>query len=78
MICANCQKREAKHRWGGIDYCRLCSVRAGGFDRLPQWCDVCVLEAQLEYAMQRAEAVPELKTQLAKARTKNPLPMGQR
>lgn len=31
-----------------------------GLDRVPKWCELCVARAQLEHAMERSAAIPEL------------------
>lgn len=54
--CANCKKREGTVKWG--DALSL----SHGFAQM--WCHVCALEAQIAFAEERAEALPELRRRL--------------
>jgi hypothetical protein len=58
--CANCHQRPATERWtseGGT----LALVHGG----IEFWCKPCCLQAQLDYARERAAAIPELERELA-------------
>lgn len=61
MTCANCQRREGAVVWVG-------NASAFEYARNPHigrlWCRRCVLEAQLEHALQAAEQIPRLKREL--------------
>ena len=63
-LCQNCGKRPATQNWIGIgstpDYVH------GNFAR---WCELCCVEAQLEYARKAAERIPELEKRLEFLRT---------
>lgn len=59
--CERCDKRPATSWWvgeGGL------LGWTHGFRR--PWCDVCCLEAQIEYAEAAAAQLPEMKARLAK------------
>lgn len=61
-ICQNCHIRQATVNWLGegstLDFVH------GMFQR---WCNICSLEAQLEYARKSAARIPELEKELEKA-----------
>jgi hypothetical protein len=63
IICQHCHKRRSTTEWVG-DGGSLAYVH--GFAK--RWCDVCALEAQLDYARQAAERIPDLEARLAKVR----------
>lgn len=54
--CAHCGERPATERWGDA-----LALTHGGAQL---WCKVCVLEAQIAHAEERAAALPELRKQL--------------
>lgn len=56
-LCANCKKRPGTETWGDA-----LAVTHGW---AAKWCVMCVLEAQLEHARERAAAIPELERRLA-------------
>lgn len=58
--CANCEVREATMRWAGDQ--GMFALTHGTW--LP-WCEVCAVEAQLDYARDRAASIPELEKKLA-------------
>lgn len=61
-LCSKCGQRPATARWVG---------EGGGWalshGAYTWWCDVCVIEAQLEHARGRAAAIPELERRLEEA-----------
>ncbi|HXJ92646.1 MAG TPA: hypothetical protein VMT20_07160 [Terriglobia bacterium] len=65
-LCENCRVREATNRFGedlsAIDWVH------GNYGS--PWCEVCILERQLEYARERAAEVPGLEAKLAQCRKK--------
>jgi hypothetical protein len=67
MKCQKCDKREATMVWGGDNYCGLCDAR--GYGKNQRWCAACVAEAQLDYARERAAAIPDLEARLAAVRS---------
>lgn len=65
IICQHCGKREATTIWvaeGGV----LAWTHGGGQD----WCQVCVIEAQLEHARKMASKIPELEKELEELKGK--------
>jgi hypothetical protein len=62
--CANCHKRPATQFWTGEG-----GSLAFSHGMYQSWCLPCVLRAQLEYAKERAEAIPELERELAELDT---------
>lgn len=68
-LCGNCQQRPATKIWTG-DGGSLAYIH-GFYSR---WCEQCVLEAQLVYARQQAERIPELERQLALVMAPEPPP----
>lgn len=60
MICQNCGEREAFSKWGGENYCGLCVARNGGADRLPDWCELCIVKAQITFVTRIASELPDL------------------
>lgn len=60
VTCENCGKREATQTWvgaGGV----MGWVHGMGAD----WCEICCIEAQIEYAEEAAARIPELKRKRA-------------
>ena len=57
-ICDNCHRRPGTVRWGD-----MLAVTHGGGER---WCEICATAAQLEYAKERAAAIPELEAELVR------------
>lgn len=62
-LCANCGIREGTGKWIG-HACTLCAMRFG-LDRLPEWCALCMTEAQTEHARKFAAQLPALEQMLA-------------
>jgi hypothetical protein len=62
--CVNCHQRPATQFWVG-EGGALAYVR-GHYE---SWCEPCVLQAQLDYAKERAEAIPGLERELAELDT---------
>ena len=58
--CANCGQRPATQFWVGEG-----GMLAYTHGHYQSWCEPCVLQAQLDYARERAEAIPDLERQLA-------------
>lgn len=56
VLCANCNKRKGTKAWVGhgdvVSFVH--SV----------WCEICVVDAQLRHAQERAAAIPELEAKL--------------
>lgn len=61
--CENCGEREATERWVGSG-----GTLALTHGMSEQWCEVCVLEKQLEHARERAEEIPKLEEKLERLR----------
>jgi hypothetical protein len=61
--CRNCGERPGTEKYsasgGALDFIH------GSYQ---MWCRVCVLEAQLSHARERAAAIPDLERQLQEAR----------
>ena len=64
-LCENCGHREATVRWAG-DSDSLSIARNP--QHLTDWCERCCIEAQLEYARERAKAIPALERRLRELR----------
>lgn len=66
IICANCGEREGTINWVG---------RGGVMDFVhgmyEVWCELCAVEADLEYAKKQAKRVPELEKKLEKLKIKD-------
>jgi hypothetical protein len=65
MKCPNCGKREATEIWNknGSDL----EVAHGMYQ---QWCEICVLEAQLDHAKKIRDGIPALVDRLFELRAK--------
>ncbi len=61
--CQNCGEREAESQWAGEHRCGLCAARMG-YDKLPWWCERCMLESQIAYHERLAAKLPELRSRL--------------
>lgn len=59
-ICPNCGKRPGTVRWGDA------LAVTHGFTQM--WCEVCAVTAQLNFARERAAAIPELEARLVELR----------
>ena len=55
--CASCGKREGTIRWGD-----MLALTHGW---VQMWCEHCAVTKQLEYARERAAAIPELEARLS-------------
>lgn len=67
--CANCGKHKATTHW----------VRTGGILDLvhgayEDWCECCCLKFQLEYAKERAAAIPDIERKLAEVQCEEATP----
>lgn len=60
--CANCGERPGTVRWGG--------ALAATHGWVVLWCEVCALEAQVEHARERADALPALEARLREAKAR--------
>lgn len=63
--CANCLKRLGTQKWVGDG-----GAAAFVHGWYVMWCEVCVLEAQLVYAKERAAAIPLLEAELVAAKAR--------
>ena len=59
-LCAHCGQRPGTERWVG-EGGSLAFIH--GF--YEYWCPICMLEAQIAYANERARALPEMEQRLA-------------
>lgn len=59
-LCENCGKRKAWGWWIGDGG----SLAISRFHMQAAWCELCHVVAQLDYARERAAAIPELKRRL--------------
>jgi hypothetical protein len=57
--CAKCGKREGTTGWVGTS-----GILAWTHGMYERWCEICILEAQLEYARERATKIPEMEKRL--------------
>ena len=64
MICQHCGQRPATRVWVGKG-----GLLAYVHGAVANWCERCVVAAQLDYARERAAAVPELIRRLAELDT---------
>ncbi len=65
--CVNCHQRPATALWIGEG-----GSLAFAHGHYQSWCEPCVLRAQLNYAKERAKAIPELERELAAACARAP------
>ena len=63
MICANCGEREAFGQWSD-DPCPLCTARHG-INRLPYWCEPCMVSAQVAHLERQVAHLERHVAQLA-------------
>lgn len=59
-LCANCGERPGTETWGDV-----LAVMHGWTQK---WCEVCVLEKQVEHDRERAAELPELERRLEEVR----------
>jgi len=60
MKCANCDKHEGTETW--IDHGSTLDLIHGLYEK---WCKCCCIKVQLEYAKERAAAIPDLEKKLS-------------
>ncbi len=62
-LCKCCRKRKATIQWVGDG-----GVMAWAHGMAEGWCEICATEAQVEYARDAAQRLPELEARLAELR----------
>lgn len=58
-ICDNCNEHKGTMKWTGDG-----GILALTHGRWVWWCNCCAVKAQLEYARERADAIPDLEEEL--------------
>lgn len=64
--CQNCKKRPGTETWVGD----AGAIAIAYSWMQQQWCKICVLEAQIKHAKERALEIPKLEKELEKVRKK--------